>query len=319
MRNLIEYINESYINESLQAQWLRKFASSINKKLSDLNRNIRWDKITDNAFQEFEPGSQIVKKQIRKIHNYDSNDIIFILSKDKSSIDYVLVYGHYIMLTNIYKKGFDYLDKSYREYDVKDMVDDRPCVLLDLDNHKEFVIGQDDPDSRFTRQKNREGMIVKTTDYWDKKEFFGVVSKIGGIDDIAKANIKRYKEILAKKHKDDIDDKGTYEKVMKCVNDVMSFLGEHNEEDKMYKRQVLIQMLYAKGGDTMRRIGSKSDTEDGLLPLYNSFLDNKGDMKKREMGQYVWNDFDTLLRYCKNDIECINKLTDEIYEFMKAY
>lgn len=234
----------------------------------------------------------------------------------------MLVYGHYITLRTIYGKGFDYLDKGYKEYEVKDMIDAYPCVLVDLDNHDEFVIKLSDPDSHDSRARSREGMTAhgKNKHVWNGKEISGILARSGSIVDMAKLNVSKYKEMIAKKHIDEINDDELGKKVEALVSDVLKFVSQHNEDDKIYKRQSLLQMLYVNSyGEMHRAIGGDHNYQEGLLPMYNAYLENKLDANKFQKGQHIWGGADGIVKNFKTNKELIAKLIDCIRKFMEEY
>lgn len=312
MQNLVDYINESLmINEALNSKWLRMLVKNCDCKLDEFNRSIRWDKVTDDAFTEYDPGADYVKKLIRKIRNYNSNNLVMILSKDKSYIKYLLVYGWFIMLDSKHV----FREKDTKEYEIKDFIDLLPSVVLELDNHPEYVINQDDPDSYTSRNKAKNGSIERGYDIWDNKEIFNRYDN-GRLVDIAKDNINRYKEILAKKHSDDLDDNGLYEKVQDIMSKVLKFVNENQDTDKMYKRQQILSMLYSK--ITFNKHGQKT-SDNGLLPLYNAYLESKGDLELSKAGKFTFAGADSFLKSCKTTIEAIEAVIEKINEMMKDY
>lgn len=344
MKNLFEYINESntnlffdsidskinyeMINESIKSSIVMGLLKQITKNRKEQSEKnnyggriyystplfkdmfrwnyVAWDKISDSDFiiskyineNDETIDKKLIKereKLIKKIRS-DIKDnckcIIFLLNHKTQEYKYFIdMWGDIFScfdgrrIDGGGKKSLSLLGKmSYvKEYDI---------YYLSLDDSKINTI-----DKRNERSLSKQGMI-------NMDKF--------SLEEIAKQNVKRYKEIIAKNKSLKIVENDTIgEEVQEMVNRVMDLTIKFNKDivkyaDLGYKMDTLMKLVYDKRvylGSNSK--GASYSGQNGILYYFAQYMDAKRSaLKEKGASQYSHNEYyNKNLKQYKNAIE----------------
>lgn len=244
----------------------RSGSTSFNEVIkSSWVKNLRYDKIKDENFQEYAPDDVMMGRIVRKMYKCDNKGIAI---GYKNDFPYVLLLNASLfILPNINSSYSHSLSASRQErskqYEVIDLF--KRCDLVricqvDFDKqgkpnkNKEIYIDYNDPDSSHTREKNRIGMI-----YQGDSDFYRR---------LAEENIERYKATVAKNRANRIDDEEIFDKMTEVVNELAKIneryfaLSEEDMTKHKYAYQRIITDINGKGG-VMSRFWDYKSTKDG--------------------------------------------------------
>ena len=262
--------------------------------------SIQWDKITDDQVHEFSKDDQAGIKLVKRICSNRSNSIPGVVILKSSDEKYK--FSGLIIKDSWNIKYHSLIGNTY-----KDNVEVKPSEAVDYLTDPFWVIeiqeSQLSHQIKNDRRSARSGMI-----------------KMGDPDEylkIAKANMERYKRLAEKKRIEQNADDGVYDKVMDYVQKVMN-VAEMFSKDPIkyaqheYKIQSLLDML----GDRQRYDSGtrKSNGENGLLYLFNTYLSYKLQLAKGTSYDYTKESFN---RAKKGINELFKKIDKKIYEINK--
>ena len=334
MKHLIDFINETYINEtvvllesidneiiteSLNCSVLKKLAKTLtdNKKESE-NQNywwgkgstfkdifytqqVCWDKITDSDITTYDvKDNRKALSLIRKIikGTYDAIAIVY-----DSTGDFKAIYKPYGTPLNML--GRSIVGVSNPQYEKLSVADGCKIDIIDISKyHSGNLINQ--------RRSQKSGIIDShDKDYLRK---------------YAEENIKRYKDIIAKNKAEKIaEDDDTAFEVNIIVNKVMKISIKVSENldkyaDKVYNLEKLLSMLQDKRQWNSSRRGGYYSGQNGIFYLFTEYVKALKDAKNIKIGSSSWgSQGESKMKEVKKYKDDLTKKIDEINKYIEEY
>lgn len=261
--------------------------------------SVMWDKITDDQVKEFTQDSQEGAKLVKRICSNRSNSIPGMIVLASSDPKYKF---NGIILKDSWNIRYYSLTSKYGSSNNKEIKPSEAVTWLTpkywtIEIHDDQLAGQ----LKNERAKARFGSIKMG----DPEEY----------KNIAQANFERYKRLAEKKRIEKASDDGIYDKVMDYVQKVMDVAEKFAKEPIKYaSKEYNIQMLLDLIGDRQRYdSGSrKSYGKDGLIYLFNQYLNAKLRMAKGEGSKYVKEDYEKSKKLISGMLEKIDKMISDI-------
>ena len=260
---IIGKINESVINEEINEPHLLKLAKQlIDKKQGSFidavgYTGIAWDKVSTSNVEVFNmyEEAEDARKAVRSI----------ISKAEKIGLVLVINFGEYTHIINGHKRLYSTKkhNEAYISYtDIIDIVNNAEKIIcIDLDG-----LGNEVYIKRRSREKSREGMVLQGDPEYYRK--------------VAKENIKRYKEIIAKNK---LVKNRNYEKLDKAVQEALNRVMQavmkvHKDPikfaDKSFELAWMQELIYDQkvylGWDN-KTGNAKYKGQEGLLYCYKEY------------------------------------------------
>ena len=331
MKHLIDFINETYINEtvvllesidneiiteSLNCSVLRKLAKTLtdNKKESDqnywwskgstfkdifYNQKVCWDKITDSDITTYDvKDNRKALSLIRKIIKGTYNAIAIVYDNTGNFKAIYKPYG-----TPLNMLGHAMIGANNPQYEKLSVAEGCKIDIIDISQyHSDNLIHQ--------RLSQKLGIIDShDKDYLRK---------------YAEENIKRYKDIIAKNKAEKIaeDDDTAFEvntivtKVMKISIKVSENLDKY--ADKVYDLEKLLSMLYDKKHWNTRNRGGYYSGANGIFYLFTEYVKALKDAKNIKIGYAAWgSQGESKIKEVKTYKDALTKKIDEINKYIE--
>lgn len=330
MKNLIENINENIIEsmltsidmnilvESLQSSILTDLAKQMKQNAKDNSDSwyaksssfknlfgkdsIKWSEVTDDKFTIVtvdapEKERKEIEKKVRKLIKGDITGMVIV--RDPKSKEFVYLIDNWGGLKNI--KTTSRITGNRRNSDLNQK--EKLSYLEGYDIYFLDLTGLDTWDIRKKRHDEKRGMIE--LDDWSLSE-------------IAKENVKRYKEIIAKNKAQKLaQEDNTSELVNEIIQRSMDIAAKVNKDvikyaDLLYPVEKMLLLIYDK--QTYDRKDHKLEGSDGLLKAYASYIHNKVNANRGSYADMYQKDTEEALVRIKETIKKLDNLMDEIEE-----
>lgn len=330
MKNLIENINENIVEsmlasidmniivESLQSSILTDLAKQMKQNAKDNSDSwyaksssfknlfgrdsVKWSEVTDDKFTIVtvdapEKERKEMEKKIRKIIKRDINAIAILRGPKSKEFTYLI--DNWGGLKNI--KTASLIRGNRRNSDLNQK--EKLSYLEGYDIYFLDLTGLDSWDIIHKRQEEKRGMIE--LDNWSLSE-------------IAKDNIKRYKEIIAKNKAQKLaEEDNISELVNETIQRSMDIAAKVNKDvikyaDLLYPVEKMLLLVYDK--QTWNSRDRKTEGYDGLLKAYASYIHAKVHANKGSYTDMYQKDTEVALGRIKETIKNLDDLMDEIEE-----
>lgn len=332
MKSILEYLankfidNDFLITESFKCTYLKEISKQFNDRIkmnheenskSIINSNdtastfkyvfsgepIDWYNITDDMFKKYtkdndEGVSKAKAIMANRKNHFDG--IVILLSDDEPKYR-----GMFVSLGGN-QRYYSFISTWHISYD-----NIRPS---EMENYltKEFLIADVTKlktyDKRWERQKAQAGTLVLHNTA-DQREY--------EYKEIAKKNVEKYKQYVAKvKAQKDMND-GMSEKVMEYVNKIMQITTKFSLDPVKYAKYeyevgYLLDSISDKRTYTYDRRGGHSSGSDGLLAVYKEYIKTKLSLAKGDSYGYERDTYNATKKKL-NDI--FVKLDEKIAKF----
>lgn len=329
MKTVIEAINENIVEsmlhnidnellcESLQSSILMDIVKQMKVQAKDTSdswyarsysfkqlfgqESVKWSEVTDDKFiivaaDAPEKERKEMEKKVRKVIKQELDALVLLRGpKSKEFTYFITKWGSLkdikraSRVTHNRRTDLNQKEKlSYLEgYDI---------YFLDLTDLSAW-------DIKHKRNEEKRGMIE--LDKWS-------------LEQIAKANIKRYKEIIAKNKAQKLaEEDNISELINETIQRSMDVAAKVNKDvikyaDLLYPIEKMLLMIYDK--QTWNSRDRKSEGTDGLLKAYASYIHAKVNANKGSYADMYQRDIEASLSRIKERIKELDNLMDEIEE-----
>lgn len=334
MKHLIDFINETYINEtvillesidneiiteSLNCTILRDLAKTLaynkaSKKIEywwdrgstfkDIfyNKEVYWDKITDADVTTYDvKDNRKALSLIRKIIKGDFDAIAIVYDKEDN---FKAIYKPYGSPLNML--GRDMVGSHKPQYEKLSVAEGCKIDIIDISKYHSYEL-------RRQRSIQKSGVIdAHDKDYLRK---------------YAEENVKRYKDIIAKNRAEKIaEDDDTAFEVNNIVNKVMKLSIKVSENldkyaDKVYYLDKLLEMLHDKrkwnSGSGVRRPGYYSG-QNGIFILFAEYVKALKEAKNVNVGSgWYGSHGEAKMKQVKSYKEALSQQIDKINKYIE--
>lgn len=329
MKTVIEAINENIVEsmlhnidnellcESLQSSILMDIVKQMKAQAKDTSdswyarsysfkqlfgqESVKWSEVTDDKFiivasDAPEKERKEMEKKVRKVIKQELDALVILRGpKSKEFTYFITKWGSLkdikraSRVTHNRRTDLNQKEKlSYLEgYDI---------YFLDLTDLSAW-------DIKHKRNEEKRGMIE-----FDKWSF----------DQIARENIKRYKEIIAKNKAQKLaEEDNISELINEAIQRSMDIAAKVNKDvikyaDLLYPVEKMLLLIYDK--QTWNSRDRKSEGNDGLLKAYASYIHAKVHANKGSYADMYQRDIEASLSRIKERIKELDNLMDEIEE-----
>ena len=293
-----EIINEALIEKNLKAiaKQLKSKGDSFTKIVTSKLSNYRWDLISDADVKVYNDATRSTS-DCRKIISYGNPG--FIVTMKDGQYTYIFDSNTVVNLNKaLYFRGLN--SGSGTTALIRYIESCDKVIIYSLDKDVEmnrFEVSRD-------RLRSREGMVVRYKDEqgrsWNSFQDYAEYC-----ESVAKENVKRYKEILAKNRaKKDKDIEILSARVQDLLNRVLKVstdlaAGTLEVSGSEYRLSILLDYFYSQKTFTT----GHASGDDGILVLLSNYIKSKLEILQ---GKSSYNDIDyqtKLLENTKNRLE----------------
>lgn len=313
----LQDVKDAEINKKKEDKWRSIYARNFRQLFGD--QGICWDKISDDDIEEMS-GDENNDKFVRSVLQQKKDAIILVRDKEDKFFEYcILSWGDMYYIGKGSETGYGMKQgerMGYRNGRRAQWHDMAQKDKIELTQGKKLYVitniskkKSEYRDVRSEKEQAKDGMI-----YFDEYS----------LKQIANANVKRYKEIIAKHKAEKVNDNKLINEVNAIIQKVANLAATVAKDPVKYidvisKLSIVSTWVYDKPYTSYQNYDRKYHTYgvEGLLPNLMKYTEALGDAKKE--GGYSWSSKDSKMkdveRYQKNlenGVEKCKKLLEEI-------